>query len=171
MKVSAAAAATAVSVSTGKVAPTIAGAAAAAMSTLDSILHANMTVLTRDLYQRYLSQRPKADGSCLSPQTQGKKLMAVARFCRWMVRERILAVDPSAELEMPRRQLRLPKAVLTLEEVEPGVISLSTSVLTDRVKTRISCGPLSGKRVCSSPCVKVLIASAASSVPDQVSTM
>ena len=32
----------------------LAGATAAAMSTLDSILHANMTVLTRDLYQRYL---------------------------------------------------------------------------------------------------------------------
>jgi SSS family solute:Na+ symporter len=36
----------------------LAGAAAAAMSTLDSILHANMTVLTRDLYQRYV--RPSA---------------------------------------------------------------------------------------------------------------
>jgi solute:Na+ symporter, SSS family len=32
----------------------LAGATAAAMSTLDSILHANMTVLTRDVYQRYL---------------------------------------------------------------------------------------------------------------------
>jgi len=36
----------------------LAGAAAAAMSTLDSILHANMTVLTRDIYQRYV--RPAA---------------------------------------------------------------------------------------------------------------
>ncbi len=33
----------------------LAGATAAAMSTLDSILHANMTVLTRDIYQRYVS--------------------------------------------------------------------------------------------------------------------
>ncbi len=33
----------------------LAGATAAAMSTLDSILHANMTVLTRDIYQRYIS--------------------------------------------------------------------------------------------------------------------
>jgi SSS family solute:Na+ symporter len=36
----------------------LAGATAAAMSTLDSILHSNMTVLTRDIYQRYL--RPDA---------------------------------------------------------------------------------------------------------------
>ncbi|WP_419165994.1 sodium:solute symporter family protein [Candidatus Palauibacter sp.] len=32
----------------------LAGATAAAMSTLDSMLHANMTVLTRDVYQRYI---------------------------------------------------------------------------------------------------------------------
>jgi SSS family solute:Na+ symporter len=32
----------------------LAGATAAAMSTLDSILHSNMTVLTRDIYQRYI---------------------------------------------------------------------------------------------------------------------
>jgi len=36
----------------------LAGGTAAAMSTLDSILHANMTVLTRDIYQRTL--RPNA---------------------------------------------------------------------------------------------------------------
>ncbi len=33
----------------------LAGATAAAMSTLDSILHANMTVLTRDVYQRHVA--------------------------------------------------------------------------------------------------------------------
>ena len=36
----------------------LAGATAAAMSTLDSILHSNMTVLTRDVYQRYI--RPES---------------------------------------------------------------------------------------------------------------
>ncbi len=35
----------------------LAGATAAAMSTLDSILHSNMTVLTRDVYQRYVAPR------------------------------------------------------------------------------------------------------------------
>ncbi len=34
----------------------LAGATAAAMSTLSSILHANMTVLTRDVYQRYVAR-------------------------------------------------------------------------------------------------------------------
>jgi solute:Na+ symporter, SSS family len=39
----------------------LAGATAAAMSTLDSILHSNMTVLTRDIYQRYLAPKRDAD--------------------------------------------------------------------------------------------------------------
>ncbi len=39
----------------------LAGATAAAMSTLDSILHANMTVLTRDIYQRYVRTDAKQD--------------------------------------------------------------------------------------------------------------
>ena len=39
----------------------LAGATAAAMSTLDSILHSNMTVLTRDVYQRYVA--PSAEPS------------------------------------------------------------------------------------------------------------
>jgi Na+/proline symporter len=34
----------------------LAGTTTAAMSTLDSILHANMTVLTRDVYQRYIAR-------------------------------------------------------------------------------------------------------------------
>lgn len=39
----------------------LAGATAAAMSTLDSILHANMTILTRDVYQRYVRADARQD--------------------------------------------------------------------------------------------------------------
>ena len=71
-----------------------------------------------DLYQRYLSRRPKRDGSPLTPQTQGKKLLTVAKYCKWLARERLVAYDPAAELELPRPGVRLPKAVLTAEEAE-----------------------------------------------------
>lgn len=43
----------------------LAGATAAAMSTLDSILHSNMTVLTRDVYQRYVAPN-KSEGHYLA---------------------------------------------------------------------------------------------------------
>ncbi len=47
----------------------LAGATAAAMSTLDSILHSNMTVLTRDVYQRYIN-----------PQASERRVVAVGRL-------------------------------------------------------------------------------------------
>lgn len=78
--------------------------------------HLNRTVV--DLYQRFLSYRPKTDGDLLSLRTQGKKLMTVAKYCKWLVRERLVAYDPAAELELPRPGVQLPKAVLTAEEAE-----------------------------------------------------
>ena len=89
--------------------------------------HLNRVVL--DLFQRFLSQRPKADGEPLTPNTQGKKLHTVAKYCRWLVRERLLAYDPSAELEMPRSGLRLPRAVLTAEEAERVLAVPDTSTV------------------------------------------
>ncbi len=49
----------------------LAGATAAAMSTLDSILHSNMTVLTRDVYQRYIAR--------------GRSQRHYVAFGRWVV--------------------------------------------------------------------------------------
>jgi integrase/recombinase XerD len=71
-----------------------------------------------DLFQRYISQRPKNDGDLLSATTQCKKLMTIAKYCKWLVRERLIAYDPAAELELPRSGIRLPKAVLTAGEAE-----------------------------------------------------
>jgi len=76
----------------------------------------NRTVI--DLYQRFLSYRPKKDGDLLSRQTQAKKLGTIAKYCKWLARERLVAYDPAAELELPRPGVRLPKAVLTAEEAE-----------------------------------------------------
>jgi integrase/recombinase XerD len=71
-----------------------------------------------DLYQRYIAHRPKKDGNLLSLPTQSKKLATVAGYCKWLARERLIAHDPAAELELPRPGIRLPKAVLTAAEAE-----------------------------------------------------
>ena len=88
----------------------------------------NRTVI--DLYQRYIFHRPKLSGEPLSLHTQRKKLGVVAKYCKWLARERLVPFDPAAELELPRRGIRLPKAVLTAEEAE-RVISVpdTTTVL------------------------------------------
>ena len=37
--------------------------------------------------QSVLAQK---DGELLSPRTQGKKLLTVAKYCKWLVRERLV---------------------------------------------------------------------------------
>ena len=71
-----------------------------------------------DLYQQHIFHRPKADGEPLSLHTQRKKLGVLAKYCKWLARERLVETDPASELELPRRGIRLPKAVLTAEEAE-----------------------------------------------------
>jgi len=71
-----------------------------------------------DAFQRWLSRRPKKDGTPLSRASQGVKLSAVTGFGRWLARERLVVANPAAELELPKRPSRLPKAVLTPAEAE-----------------------------------------------------
>ncbi len=59
----------------------LAGATAAAMSTLDSILHSNMTVLTRDVYQRYIAR----DRSQRHYLTFGRCVVAVLLAVGWFL--------------------------------------------------------------------------------------
>ena len=73
---------------------------------------------TLDLYQRWLSRRPTPSGGQLARASQAVKLSAVTGFCRWLTRERLVLANPAAELELPKRPSRLPKAVLTAEEAE-----------------------------------------------------
>jgi integrase/recombinase XerD len=69
-------------------------------------------------YQRYLFYRRKANGQPLSFTSQRNKLTPVRMLFRWLTRNNTLGSNPAADLELPRVPRRLPKAVLTAEEVE-----------------------------------------------------
>lgn len=71
-----------------------------------------------DLYQRHVARYLKKDGTPLSPISQQGKLTAVAVFGKWLARERLVAVNPAADIEMPKKGVRLPHAMLTRLEVE-----------------------------------------------------
>jgi integrase/recombinase XerD len=71
-----------------------------------------------DIFQRHVAHATKADGAPLDLHTQALKLHAVGSFCAWLTREGLCSSNPAAALTLPRRGLRLPKAVLTAEEVE-----------------------------------------------------
>ena len=96
---------------------------------------AELSRVVIDLYQRHVARLTKKDGSPLSPVTQQGKLTAVAVFGKWLARERLVLVNPAADIEMPKKGVRLPHAVLTRSEVERvmAVPDVSTSLgLRDR---------------------------------------
>ena len=77
-----------------------------------------LSPLILDLYQRHVSKLIKKDAMPLAPSSQHKKLVAVVVFGRWLVRDRLIATNPAADLGMPKTGIRLPAAVLTVEEAE-----------------------------------------------------
>jgi integrase/recombinase XerD len=69
-------------------------------------------------YQRCLYYHRKTNGEPLSFRTQGARLVPVRAFFKWLAKENLILFNPASELELPRPEMRLPKAVLTAEEAE-----------------------------------------------------
>ena len=71
-----------------------------------------------DRYQRWLFHYRKPDGAPLTFVTQKNRLMPLRQFFSWCVRTNRILYNPAADIEMPRVEHRLPKHVLSVEEVE-----------------------------------------------------
>ncbi len=69
-------------------------------------------------YQRWLFYFRKKNGKPLGMRTQYTRISEVTLFFRWLTRNNFILYNPASELELPRTEKRLPKAILTTEEVE-----------------------------------------------------
>lgn len=69
-------------------------------------------------YRAWLFHLRQADGAPLSWATQANKLTSVRMLLAWATRTHRLTVNPAAELELPRLPKRLPRAVLSISEME-----------------------------------------------------
>lgn len=69
-------------------------------------------------YQRHLFYYRKADGEPLSTRSQHARIIPLRHWFRWMVREKHILYSPAADLELPRLEKRLPKAILSAREAE-----------------------------------------------------
>ena len=69
-------------------------------------------------YRQWLFRLRQPDGSPLSWATQANKLTSVRMLLAWATRTKRLTVNPAAELELPRLPKRLPRAVLSVSEME-----------------------------------------------------
>ena len=69
-------------------------------------------------YQRHLFHYRKANGRPLSFVSQYSRLVAVRMFFRWLARHNYVLWNPASDLELPRLEKRLPRAVLTAGEAD-----------------------------------------------------
>lgn len=69
-------------------------------------------------YQRHLFYYRKKNGQPLTTATQYYRLMSLKMFFRWLARQNLILSNPASDLDMPRVERRLPKAILTAKEIE-----------------------------------------------------
>ncbi|TWU02317.1 site-specific tyrosine recombinase XerC [Stieleria varia] len=69
-------------------------------------------------YQRHLFRYRKANGQPLSWGSQHLALKEIRSYFAWLAKLNHIAFSPAAELDLPRQPKTLPKAILTVDEVE-----------------------------------------------------
>lgn len=89
-----------------------------------------VTVSVLERYQRFLYRYRTSNDRPLSFRTQRDRLQVLKRFYRYLVRQRILAMSPAELLEAPRAEKRIPRGVLSVEEVERVLAQPATGTVT-----------------------------------------
>ncbi len=79
---------------------------------------ADVTRPVLEQYQRHLFHYRQASGKPLSFTSQQLLLVPLRGFFKWAARERHLLYNPAGELMLPRKGLRLPRYVMSIDEVE-----------------------------------------------------
>jgi integrase/recombinase XerD len=69
-------------------------------------------------YQRHLYYYRSEKGRLLTVGTQRDRLMSLRAWFRWMVRNHRILYNPASDLDLPRKEKRLPRVVLSAEEAE-----------------------------------------------------
>jgi integrase/recombinase XerD len=69
-------------------------------------------------YQRYLFHYRKKNGDPLSFSSQYNRIVAIRTWFRWLARQNHIVTNPASDLELPRLEKRLPKAILSVREAE-----------------------------------------------------
>ncbi|EAB6471607.1 recombinase XerD [Salmonella enterica subsp. enterica] len=79
---------------------------------------AEVTRPVLERYQRHLYQYRKRNGEPLTTRTQRTAVQPVQVWFRWMTQQNLILANPAADLELPRLEKRLPRYILSVDEVE-----------------------------------------------------
>lgn len=103
--------------------------------------HVSQAVLER--YQRHLYYYRKKDGGALSIASRRTKVVPLRSFFKWLTRTGQIPANPAAEIDLPKKIRRLPRHVLSVNEVEKVMqqVDLSTPIgLRDRAMMEVLYG-------------------------------
>lgn len=90
--------------------------------------HVTKSILDR--YPKHLFHHRKKNGDPLSVNSQHTRLVPVKAFFKWLAKENYILYNPASELELPRLGKRLPKAILSEQEVETILNQTDTTTAT-----------------------------------------
>ncbi|ETS32870.1 site-specific recombinase XerD [Photorhabdus khanii NC19] len=79
---------------------------------------ADITRPILERYQRYLYQYRKTNGEPLSIRTQRTQLQPLQVWFKWLTKQNLILANPAADIELPREEKRLPKYILSIDEIE-----------------------------------------------------
>jgi len=71
-----------------------------------------------DGYRRHLHRHVTKTGTPLSVRSQQQHLIATRGLFAWLTKQRLIALNPASELELPKTPDRLPRTVLSPEQAE-----------------------------------------------------
>lgn len=77
-------------------------------------------------YQSYLFHYRKPDGDALSVGTQIQWLAGLVQFFSYLTKEGLILYNPASDIDLPRKEKRLPKALLSAEDVQTIMTSIDT---------------------------------------------
>ena len=79
---------------------------------------AELTPELLERYQRHLFYYRKKNGEPLSISSQSHWLTALRSWMAWLKKQKVLEHNPAEELQLPKEEKRLPRHILTQQEVE-----------------------------------------------------
>ena len=71
-----------------------------------------------DRFQRHLFHYRKSNGDPLTFRSQYNRLVAIRAWFKWLTKENHILYNPASEIELPKLEKRLPKAILSESEAE-----------------------------------------------------
>jgi integrase/recombinase XerD len=71
-----------------------------------------------EAYQRWLWKYTQSNGKRLGWSTQRSRISTLKDWFKWMTKQNVLMHNPASEVDLPRKEKRLPETALTLAEVE-----------------------------------------------------